>query len=56
MKLLLLSDLHFGYDESAADKAKRSTTMKALLGVPSLADVDIVMFSGDISGKCKVNG
>lgn len=56
MKLLLLSDLHFGYEETAVDEAKRKNIMKALFGVPEIAEVDVVMFTGDISWKCKESG
>lgn len=56
MKLLLLSDLHFGYEDNASDLTKRETIMSALLETPELEMVDGVMFTGDISWKCSEKG
>ena len=56
MKLLLLSDLHFGLEKDVDAKTKRDIIMKALLDVSELSLVDAVLITGDVSWQCRQEG
>lgn len=56
MKLLLLSDLHFGLEKDIDAIAKRDNIMKALLEVKELSTIDAVIITGDVSWQCSQEG
>ena len=56
MRLLHLSDLHFGYDADETAKGQRELLLNSLLERVELRDVEVVMVTGDVAWQCREEG
>jgi len=56
LKILHLSDLHFGYDENDTMKTQRENLLNGLLYTIKSKIINIVIITGDIVWQCKEDG
>lgn len=56
MRMLHLSDLHFGSDPDATTEAQRMNLLNQLLELPELETVDVVLVTGDVAWHCSDKG
>lgn len=56
MKILHLSDLHFGYDKDDTMKSIRSNLFRSLKKSIRNVCIDLLMITGDITWQCKEDG
>ncbi|MBM6927305.1 metallophosphoesterase family protein [Pseudoflavonifractor phocaeensis] len=56
MRMLHLSDLHFGSDPNATTETQRMNLLNQLLKLPELETVDVVLVTGDVAWHCSDEG
>lgn len=56
MRMLHLSDLHFGSDRDKTDETQRMKLLDQLLELPELKTVDVVLLTGDVAWHCSEEG
>ena len=56
MRMLHLSDLHFGSDRDKTDETQRMKLLDQLLELPELKTVDVVLLTGDVAWHCTEDG
>lgn len=56
MRMLHLSDLHFGSDRDETDETQRMKLLNQLLELPELNSVDVVLLTGDVAWHCSEEG